>query len=241
MSIESINILSIKGDKHIKSKNRYPVNEETVMELKGEFRSSGKIKSIIYFGLECFKENGDEILDPHVNRVDEPLLITSINTDGKSFSLNKKPEKWNNSSDKSINYLKYLGIYFDGNIKHSPDYLIQAPAYNNYQDNIINLNKEIPKDILDKIIPFETRVMNHYGSGTYDYSAALYKEVPENWTVFSAEYNGFSVGYGDIKGKFRPETKSVTPFVLCNYSQNEDAVLEIKNVEIVIKDKPKFI
>ena len=53
MSIESINILSIKGDKHIKSKNRYQVNEETVMELKGEFRSSGKIKSIIYFGLEC--------------------------------------------------------------------------------------------------------------------------------------------------------------------------------------------
>ena len=92
MSIESINILSIKGDKHIKSKNRYPVNEETVMELKGEFRSSGKIKSIIYFGLECFKENGDEILAPHVYRVDEPLLITSINTDGKSFSLNKKPE-----------------------------------------------------------------------------------------------------------------------------------------------------
>ena len=241
MSIESINIISIKGYKEIRSKNRYPVNEETVMELRGEFRSSGKIKSIIYFGLGCFKENGEEILDPQVNRVDESLLITSINTDGKSFSLNKKPEKWNNSNDKNYNYLKYLGIYFDGNVKHLPDYIIQAPAYDNFQDNIINLNKEIPKNILDRIIPFETRVMNHFGSNNYDYSAACRNEVPTNWTVFSAEYNGFSHGDGDIKGKFRPETKSVAPFVLCNYSQNEDALLEIKNVEIVIKDKPKFI
>ena len=242
MSIDSINILSVKGAKSIRDKNIYPVNKETIIELKGEFRSSGKIKSIIYFGLRFFKKNGEEILDRQVNRVDESLLITSINTDGKCFTVNKKPEKWNNSDDNySIKHRKYLGIYFDGNIKHLPDYIIQGPAYNNYQDNIINLNKEIPKDILDRIIPFETRVMNHYGSGTYDYSAACNNQVPENWTVFSAEYNGFSEGYGDIKGKFRPETKSISPHVLCNYQQNEDAVLEIKNVEIVIKDKPKFI
>ena len=82
--------------------------------------------------------------------------------------------------------------------------------------------------------------MNHYSSGTYDYSAACDDEVPEMWKEFKAEYAGFSNGYGDVKGKFRPETKSVIPFVLCNYGQNENAILEIKNVEIVIKDKPKF-
>ena len=239
MSMETTSILSIKGYKHINS-NRYPVNEETVMELKGEFRSSGEIKSRIYFGLRCFKENGDEILDYHINRVNEPLLLTSINTDGKSFTLNKKPEKWNVTNDSKLYYLKYLGLYFDGNINRLPDYIINAPAYNNYQDNTINLNKEIPKDIVDKIIPFKTQVMNHYSSGTYDYSAACHDEVPEIWKEFKAEYTGFSNGYGDIKGKFRPETKSVIPFVLCNYGQNENAVLEIKNVEIVIKDKPKF-
>ena len=242
MSIESTNILSVKGDKYIRDQNRYPVNKDTIIELKGEFRSTGKIKSKIYFGLICFKENGEEISSPQIHREDESLLITSINTDGKCFTMNKKPEKWNNSNDNySIKYRKHLGIYFDGNIKHLPDYIIEGQAYNNYQDNIINLNKEIPKDILDRIIPFETRVMNHYSSSTYDYSAANGNEVPENWTVFSAEYNGFSEGYGDIKGKFRPETKSISPHVLCNYQQNEDAVLEIKNVEIVIKDKPKFI
>ena len=240
MSMEAISILSIKGNKQIKGNIRYPVNEETVMELKGEFRSSGKIKSRIYFGLKCFKENGDEITAYHINRVNEPLLLTSINTDGKSFTLDKKPEKWHVTNDSKLYYKKSLGLYFDGNINHLPDYIIKAPAYDNYQDNTINLNQEIPKDILDKIIPFETKVMNHYGSGVYDYSAACGDEVPEIWKEFKAEYNGYSSGYGDIKGKLRPETKSVIPFVICNYGQNEDAVLEIKNIEIVIKDKPKL-
>ena len=102
------------------------------------------------------------------------------------------------------------------------------------------MNEELPKDIIDKIIPFQTRVMNHKGAGTYDYSAACNDDVPVIWTEFKAEYQGFSKGYGDIKGKFRPETRIVSPFVLCNYGQKEDAVLEIKNIEVLLKDKPKF-
>ena len=243
MSIDIINTLSIKGNKAIYSENRYPVKEETILELKGEFRSSGKIKSKIYFGLRCFKENGEEISAPQVNRIDEPLFITSINTDGKNFTVNKKPEKWNNSNDdSSLRYSKYLGLYYDGNINHLPDYLIKSPAYTHFEDNNIYLNQEIPKDIVDKINLFKTRVMNHYGSSIYDYSAALNEEVPcEVWKEFKATYKGFSNGYGDIKGKFRPETKFVNPVVLCNYSQNEDAILEIKNVKVTVIDKPKFI
>ena len=235
--MELINIMSIKGNKQIFSKNKYPVNEDTVLELKGEFRSSGKTKSKIYFGLRCFKENGEEILAPKINRIDEPLLITSINTDGKSFTVNKKPEKWYNSdnSDGRKNF-KYLGLYYDGNIERLPDYLIKTPAYKNFVDNNIYLNEELPKDIIDKIIPFQTRVMNHKDAGNYDYSAACNNEVPEIWTEFKAEYQGFSKGYGDIKGKFRPETRIVSPFV----RQNEDAILEIKNIEVFLKDKPKF-
>ena len=111
----------------------------------------------------------------------------------------------------------------------------------NYQDNTINLNKEIPRDIVDKIIPFKTKVMNHYSSYFRDYSAACNDEVPEIWKEFKAEYTGFSNGYGDIKGKFRLGTKIVSPFVICNYGQNDDAILEIRNIEINIKDKPKFV
>lgn len=52
---------------------------------------------------------------------------------------------------------------------------------------------------------------------------------------------GFSNGFGDISGKFRPGTKSVCPFIFCNYGQNEEAILYTKNNEIVFKDIPKFV
>ena len=86
-----------------------------------------------------------------------------------------------------------------------------------------------------------TRVMNHYSSSTYDYSAACSAEVNNQWTEFKAIYNGFSEGYGDIKGKFRPGTKEISPLILANYQQDENAVLEIKNIELIVKEKPKII
>ena len=121
-----------------------------------------------------------------------------------------------------------------------PDYLINTPAYDKYIDSNIVLNKEIPKEINDKIIPFKTRVMNHYYSCTYDYSAACNVEVPEKWTEYKAVYNGFSNGYGDIIGKFRLGTKKVSPLIIPNHRQNNDAILEIRNVEIIVKDKLKI-
>lgn len=239
MSIAIDKIITITGYKPILNfKNKYDVDEDTAIELKGEFRSSGKQKSKMYFGLHCFKEDGTDILCQHVHRTKESLVITSISTDGKSFSLEKKPETWYNSNN---SYQKVIGIYFDGNINRLPDYLIESPAYDKYIDNNIVLNKEIPKEINDKIVPFKTRVMNHYYSGTYDYSAAWGVDVPEKWTEYKAEYNGFSSGYGDIKGKFRLGTKRVSPLILPNYQQNNDAVLEIRNVEIIVKDKPKIV
>ena len=83
--------------------------------------------------------------------------------------------------------------------------------------------------------------MNHYANSTYDYSAAKNVEVDKQWSKFEATYNGFSNGYGDIKGKFRLGTKTISPIILANYRQDSNAVLEIKNVEIIIKDKPKLL
>ena len=241
MSMSLISVMNIEGNKDLHSSIKYPVTNDTIIELKGEFRSSGNKKARLYFGLQCFRENGTEIKAYDIIRINEPLILTSINSDGKRFSLIKKPENWNNS-DESNNYdqknKKYLGFYFDGNIKHLPDYLMKTPAYKPYIDNNIHLNKEIPKEIIEKIVPYTTIVMNQHDGNTWDYSAACYEEVPEKWMKYEAEYNGFSDGYGDIKGKFRLGTKSVSPVINC--IQNKDDILEIRNVEIVIKDKPKF-
>jgi len=159
MSINKNLVISIKGCKdQLDCKNKFQIHEDSVIELKGEFRSAGKTKSKIYFGLKCFKEDGTEISREDINRVDEPILITSINTDNKSLFLHKKPEKWNNQNDSySERYSKLIGFYFDGNINHVPDYSLK---YKNYENNLIHLISEIPKEILDKIIPYQSKVMN---------------------------------------------------------------------------------
>ena len=43
-----------------------------------------------------------------------------------------------------------------------------------------------------------------------------------------------------FQGKFRLGTKKVSPFILPNYQQNNYAILEVRNIEIYIKDKPKY-
>ena len=63
--------------------------------------------------------------------------------------------------------------------------------------------------------------------------------MPENSTEYKAKYNGSSE-YGDLPGKFRLETKKVSPFILPNCQQNNYAILEVRNIEIYIKDKPKY-
>ena len=241
MSVKSDFIYTIKGQKDpLNCTEKYKINKDSIIELKGEFRSAGKIKSKLHFGLRYFRENGSEIKREDINRIDESLIVTSINSDNKGLFVNRKPEKWNNKDDShSQTYCKIVGIYLDGKIEHLPDYLIK---YKNYENNLINLCDEIPKEILEKIIPYETKVMNHNsGNGnSWDYSAACGEVVPERWTEYKAVYEGFSLGYGDIKGKFRLGTREILPFTICNYTQNEDAILEIKNIEIIIKHKPKF-
>ena len=173
MSVNQNLILTIKGNKNqLDCKNKYHIEEDSIIELRGEFRSAGKTKSLISFGLKCFRENGTGIEREDINRINEPLLITSINTDNKSLFIHKKPEQWNNKNDShSETYSKLIGFYFDGNINHLPDCLLR---YNNYDNNLIYLKQEIPKEISDKIIPYQTKIMNHNaGNGySYDYSAA---------------------------------------------------------------------
>ncbi len=220
---------------------KYEVDENTKIDLKGEFRSIGTEKSKIYFGLHCYKEDGTEIIGEDVYRTNESRTIESYDSNSKTLILDKKPETWDNYDYSiSLQQRKCIGFYFDGKIDHLPDYFIDTPAYDKYVDNNIVLKKEIPSNLLDKIIPSITKVMNHYHSNTRDYSAACDNTVPETWTEFKATYEGFSE-IGDIKGKFRLGTKKVSPFVYPNYHQNNNAVLEIRNVEIKVMEKLKNI
>lgn len=245
MSVKSYNITEVTGPKTIEIEKQYIINENTIIELKGEFRSSGKIKSKIQFGLKCLREDGRNISGTEIYRYEEPITIESINSDNKTIILEQNPKKWNNQDHPYANlHCKYIGIYLDGDIKHLPDYLLK---YSNYDNNILYLNEPVTDDIFEKIKINITKVMNHADTNNYDYSAAGFngdnggaEEVPsENWKEYKAIYKGFGPFTGvikDIRGKFRPGTKQVQPIILCNYGQNNDAILEIKNIEMILKN-----
>ena len=60
----------------------------------------------------------------------------------------------NNYNDSySEQYRKVIGIYFDGNINHLPDYLISSPAYNNFIENKIISNKKFQMILQIKSFP----------------------------------------------------------------------------------------
>ena len=221
------------------SRSLFEIFDNSIVKLKGEFRSVGKTPSILYFGLKCLNKNKEEITSQQINRINEPLLIKSIDVGNNTIILDNKPKNWINSEKPDDQrYRQYIGIYYDGNTEHLPDDLIISPAFNTIEHEKIQLNQPIPPDIVEKIIPLKTKVMNHYGSSTYDYSVAGGISVPTKWTPYFATYQEYSNGNGDIRNKFRPTTKFICPVLLCNYYQKseDNPILEIRNIEIKIKN-----
>ena len=74
--------------------------------------------------------------------------------------------------------------------------------------------------------------MNHNSGGcSYIYSSTsgcVFQRKGYNIKLFIMDLRIW-----DIKEKFRLGTKKVSLFVLVNYSQNEDSILEIRNIEII--------
>ena len=51
MSIAINEIIAVTGHKQLDFQPKYPIDENTTVELSGQFRSTGTESSMIYFGL----------------------------------------------------------------------------------------------------------------------------------------------------------------------------------------------
>lgn len=216
---------------------KIPIYPNTKVELKGTFRSTGKNLSCLYFGLHCYKKDGTEILSEQVLRVNEPLLITSLSSDSKSFTVHETPKNWFMKKETQA-YQRVLGFYYDGNTNRLPDYTTARGSYESICDKSIELVSPLPKEVTEKIEIYKTVVMNHFAGGTYDYSVCPGSYVPKEWTTYQKDYFGES--FEQNIGKFRPETKYIKPFMLINYNQSDDEILEMKDFEFNVKYVPKF-
>ena len=181
----------------------------------------------------------DYVLQSNANKV----IINKIEGRRRIY-INEKPNQvWFN---KKQVYQKYLGFFFNGIDKNN---LLQIPCKtfnelthgsyseldnhgafskvgfcdpnqeNAYSNGYIDLNYDLPSDILCNIKLKTSVLSNQYSGGTFNYFVLEGDEIDTNneWKEFSNEITGEAIG--NIANKFRPTTEYVNIIILANYGQ----------------------
>ena len=217
--VERSEIFTVKGDHTFQCKSdKIKIHPEKTYLLSGEFRSISTSLSKLCFGIMCFSANDQEITPQKVIRKDEVRTITSLDTTYKTFTLDESAQTFAKG---------FIGFYFEGDTEKLPDKVISGQTV---EGNAVNFKNALPKEIAELIVVGKTKVMPHGGSKKiYIHSACDGKEVPKEWTQFSASFRGSAWGEG-VKGKFRKGTCFACPVIVANQSQDEKEILEMKNV-----------
>ena len=201
--------------------------------IRAKFRSTGEEKSILYFGVVCYDENGKEIHSYETNR---KSACTIVDVAENSLKTDIQPTDWFFGA--CAWHQKHIGFYFDGNTDRLPDFVwtrnkndnsMESGIYSGFEQDNLKLNEKLPDSVLCRIQKGTTKICNHFSNGTYVYSAAARVTVPEKWTEYKAVME--EEGWNNDLTKFRIGTKYISVLVLANYEQNENAELEMKDVE----------
>ena len=95
---------------------------------------------------------------------------------------------------------------------------------------IIKLKKPLKKDYAKGVA-----IRHHYSAGTYQYSAAAYVPLTNDWKTFSVVMNGEAHRTAAISSKkWWFSTRNVRILILGNFSGNKDSVLEFKNIKLEV-------
>ncbi len=208
------------------SKDFIPVDYNKKYELSGSFKSIGKERSIILFGFAMYDKNKFEIKDIHANPLPGAALTELVQPaeKGSKSIIVKNTEGWK--------IQKYYAVAFDAASDFS-----DLPNRNTV-DGIMNISKkdesyEIQLDApLSRSYPAGTAVREHYGFGTYIYSAAKEVEVPDEWKNISGQVSGAKNGMSS-HSLFRPGTAFVKIMLMPNFGQKDRAVkLAVNNIKV---------
>ena len=223
-------IYKVIGSQQIMSKVFIPVGEDKTYKLSGTFKSSGKTKSLIYFGFVPYDKNKTFINNYSVKYREktETELAQKCTLNDKVIWI-KDASYWIEGAQACIAFdVDTSGKYAD------------LPNFNYSSRGIKRISFDGEKTGYWKIelaspcrraYPAGTKIREHVpdASGTYLYSAASYVKVPDNWT----EYKGIiNKNNKRLFKKFHPGTRYVKIFMLLNFQQAEDTSIEFKNMEL---------
>jgi len=217
----------VLNQKSPRSSQLIPIEEGKTYTLTGWFKSTGAIKSKIYFGYAPYDENKQPISAFHVTVYpkSETTLVEACKKGDMILKI-KDGNGWKTSSYGCVAFeIDGSGKYSDlPNRNLSPYGIKEVVAKENFWE--VHLAKPCGKEY-----PEGTLVREHRSGNGYIYNAASGKIVPDEWTKYTGIIKEWAK-YGCSATKWWAGTKYVKILILANYGQKKDAELLFDDITL---------
>ncbi|MFA6716707.1 MAG: hypothetical protein WC082_05630 [Victivallales bacterium] len=201
-------------------------------KLSGSFKSVGKDQGYCYLGLVMYDANKRTISRDYITR--KGGSQTKLAADAKAGDTVIKLadcSKW--YTKKPARTRVAFGAKED--FSDLPNTALSDPIVKlEKQGDVYEVTLQKP---LKKDYPAGTEVRQHFRGGGYQYCAASYKKVPNEWTKYSAKVKGINQK-GPSNKQFWPGTKYVKAIVIINYNCKKDEDCKTLFDDIVFEEVP---
>ena len=217
----------VLGYKTVFTSELIPIEEGKVYTLTGWFKSTGAIRSKIYFGYAPYDEKKRLIGPSHVDFYpkSETSLVEACKKGDMILKI-KDGNGWKTSSYGCVAFeIDGSGKYSDLPNRNLSSFGIkEVVAKENFWE--VHLAKPCVK-----AYPAGTLVREHKSAGGYIYNAAFGKIVPDEWTKYTGIIKEWAK-HGCSATKWWAGTKYVKILIIANYGQKKDAELLFDDITL---------
>ncbi|MDD5597331.1 MAG: hypothetical protein PHV82_05270 [Victivallaceae bacterium] len=201
-------------------------------KLSGSFKSIGKDKGHCYLGLVMYDAKKRPVSRNCITCKDgsQTKLATDAKTGDTVIKLADCSKWYTKTPARTI-----VAFGAKEDFSDLPNTDLSAPIDKlEKQGDIYEVTLKAP---LKKNYPAGTEVRQHFLGGGYQYCAASYKQVPAEWTKYSALIKGIDQK-GPSNKQFWPGTKYVRAIVILNYQAKKDQDCQTLFDDIVFEEVP---
>lgn len=204
-----------------------PVDTSKTYNISWDFENLWTPVNKMYFGITSYDENKVEINAWRNLRRWEAATISSF--DDEKIITQNNIVGWANNGDAFHN--QSIWVYYDWDMTALPDEVLKwqsyfysnqerTPAYTHFSGNEIYLNRKIPENIAQNIVPGVTKIINHYSGSTFIYAnndSTLSGSITHSLSWINQEAFG---KLDKTDPTFRANTKYVKISILTNHIWN---------------------